>query len=256
MTPLIIKRAPVSVAEHMVGFGYQLEPLLSADVAGITVRMVAVSELTEATLDIVERCSLGDTKNPIIVAVCLHVGSRAPGGLKGPPPGRGAPILCLWSRDYDILPCKFLENNREWPGFLGRTAMDDPRGGTTGRKLMSRDQERRDILAFAYGERLKSALLAVGQLLDAIANLHGLERQGALVMLASSIRAVAGDAMLAAKILGSEELRGLDGKLELVEGFVRLGEMAPAREELSRALSRVTTVSGRAMAALRGIGLL
>jgi hypothetical protein len=134
--------------------------------------------------------------------------------------------------------------------------MDDPRRGTTGRKAMSREQERRDILAFAYGERLKSALLAVGQLLDTIANLHGLERQGALVMLASSIRAVAGDAMLAAKILGSDELRSLDGKLELVEGFVRLGEMTPAREELSRALSRVTTVSGRAMAALRSIGLL
>lgn len=121
---------------------------------------------------------------------------------------------------------------------------------------MLRDQARREILVFAYGERLKSALLAVGQLLDTIANLQGLERQGALVMLASSIRAVAGDAMLAAKILGSDELRGLDGKLELVEGFVRLGEMTPAREELSRALSRITTVSGRAMAALRDAGFL
>jgi hypothetical protein len=121
---------------------------------------------------------------------------------------------------------------------------------------MSRDQERREILAFAYGERLKSALLTLNQLLDTIANVHGLERQGALVILVSSIRAVTGDVRLAAKILGSEELQGLDGKLELVEGFVRLGEMTPAREELSRALSRVTTVSGRAMAALRNVGLL
>jgi hypothetical protein len=43
VTPLIIKRASVSVAEHVVGFGYQLEPLLSAGVAGIAVRMVAES---------------------------------------------------------------------------------------------------------------------------------------------------------------------------------------------------------------------
>jgi hypothetical protein len=121
---------------------------------------------------------------------------------------------------------------------------------------MSGDQERREILAFAYGERLKSALLTLNQLLETVATVHGLERQGALVMLASFIRALTGDLRLAATIVGSPELQGLDNKLELVEGFVRLGEMTPAREELSRALSRVTTVSGRAMAALRSVGLL
>jgi hypothetical protein len=121
---------------------------------------------------------------------------------------------------------------------------------------MSGDQERREILAFAYGERLKSALLTLNQLVETIATVHGLERQGALVMLASFVRAVRGDVRLAARILGRDELQGLDGKLELVEGFVRLGEMTPAREEISRALSRVTTASGRAMAALKSAGLL
>jgi hypothetical protein len=118
------------------------------------------------------------------------------------------------------------------------------------------EQERREILAFAYGERLKAELLAVGQLLDTIARLHGPERQGALTLFRTVIAAVAGDLSLAARVLGGEELRGLDAGIELVEGFVRLVQMAAAREELSGLLSRVTTVSSRAMAALRGKGLL
>jgi hypothetical protein len=97
VTPLIINRASVSIAQHMVGFGYQLEPLLSTDVAGIAVRMVAESELTKATLDIIEGRAPGDTKNLIIVAVCLHVGSRASGNQKRPPRSRGAqyPMLLV-----------------------------------------------------------------------------------------------------------------------------------------------------------------
>jgi hypothetical protein len=58
------------------------------------------------------------------------------------------------------------------------------------------------------------------------------------------------------QVLGSEDLRGLDARIEVVEGFARLVQMTAAREELSGLLSRVTTVSHRAMAALRGKGLL
>jgi hypothetical protein len=90
VTPLIIKRPPVAIAQHMVGFGYQLEPLLSADVAGIAVGMVAESKPAKATLDIVERRAPGNTENLIIVAVCLHVGSRARGNQKRPTRNRGA----------------------------------------------------------------------------------------------------------------------------------------------------------------------
>jgi hypothetical protein len=90
VTPLIIKRASVSIAQHMVRFGYQLEPFLGADVAGIAVRMVAESELTKATLDIIEGRAPRDTKNLIIVAVYLHGESRASGNQKRPPRGCGA----------------------------------------------------------------------------------------------------------------------------------------------------------------------
>ena len=121
---------------------------------------------------------------------------------------------------------------------------------------MTREEERREILAFTYGERLKGELLAVGQLLDTIAGLQGAERQGALALFRTVIAAVAGDLRLAARVLGTEDLRGSDASIELVEGFVRLVQMPAAREELSVLLSRVTTVSGRAMAALRGKGLL
>ena len=121
---------------------------------------------------------------------------------------------------------------------------------------MPREAEKREILAFTYGERLKAELLVVGQLLETIASLHGLERQGALTLFHTVIAGVAGDFRLAARVLGSEDLRGLDAKIELVEGFARLVQMTAAREELSVLLSRVTTVSGRAMAALRGKSLL
>jgi len=121
---------------------------------------------------------------------------------------------------------------------------------------VTREEEKREILAFTYGERLKGELLAVGQLLETIASLQGAERQGALALFRTVIAAVAGDLRLAARVLGSEELRGLDARVELVEGFVRLVQMPAAREELSVLLSRVTTVSSRAMAALRGKGLL
>jgi len=121
---------------------------------------------------------------------------------------------------------------------------------------VTREEERREILTFTYGERLKGELLALGQLLDTIASLQGPERQGALVLFRTVIAAVAGEFRLAARVLGSEDLRSLDARIELVEGFVRLVQMTAAREELSGLLSRVTTVSGRAMAALRGKGLL
>src|SRR5512137_1163937 len=109
---------------------------------------------------------------------------------------------------------------------------------------MTREEEKREILAFTYGERLKPELLAVGQLLDTIASLQDAERQGALALFRTVIAAVAGDCRLAARVLGSEELRGLDARVELVEGFMRLVQMPAAREELSVLLSRVTTVSG------------
>ncbi|MBP1726577.1 MAG: hypothetical protein H6Q51_1875 [Deltaproteobacteria bacterium] len=121
---------------------------------------------------------------------------------------------------------------------------------------MTREEEKREILAFTYGERLKAELLAVGQVLDTLASLQGPERQGALALFRTVIAAVAGDLRLAARVLGGEDLRGLDARIELVEGFVRLVQLPAAREELSVLLSRVTTVSGRAMAALRGKGLL
>jgi hypothetical protein len=96
----------------------------------------------------------------------------------------------------------------------------------------------------------------VDQLLETIASLQGPERQGALTLFRTVMAAVAGDLRLAARVLASEDLRGLDARIELVEGFVRLMQMPAAREELSVLLSRITTVSGRAMTALRGKGLL
>ena len=121
---------------------------------------------------------------------------------------------------------------------------------------MNSGEVKKDILAFVYAERLKAALLTTGQLLDALAGLSDMERQGALKMLSSFGKAVGADMRLAARVLEAHEWRGLDAQFDLVEGFARLGKMEAARKELSRTLSQVTTLSGRAMTSLKDAGLI
>lgn len=54
VAPLIVKTAPVSVAQHVVGLGYHLEPFLGTRIAGVAVRVIAESQLAESALDIIE----------------------------------------------------------------------------------------------------------------------------------------------------------------------------------------------------------
>jgi hypothetical protein len=53
VTPLIVETAPMPVAQHMVGLGYQLEPLLGARIARIAVRVATESQLAESALDLI-----------------------------------------------------------------------------------------------------------------------------------------------------------------------------------------------------------
>ena len=119
-----------------------------------------------------------------------------------------------------------------------------------------REQAKEHIVAFAYGERLKSALLILGHQLEALAGLEGSERQGALRLFSVFVRGVTSEMRLAANLLETPFLDGLDVQLNLVEGQVRLIQMDSARRELSRIISRVTTVSSAAMSALKEAGLL
>ena len=121
---------------------------------------------------------------------------------------------------------------------------------------MKTEAVKREILGFVYAERLKSALLAVGQLLDVLDGLDDVKRPGGLELFAAFVSTVGREMRLAANVMETQDWHGLVADLNLMEGYVHLRQMELARQELSRTLSRVTTLSGRAMTALKDYGLL
>ncbi len=125
-----------------------------------------------------------------------------------------------------------------------------------GRDAMKIEGARKNILGFMYAERLKSALIITGQLLDALGDLKEGERVGGLKMFSFFIKGVTGEMRLAANVMEDLVWDRLSGQLNLMEGYARLGQMEAARQELSQTLSRVTTLGGRAMAYLQEADLL
>ena len=118
------------------------------------------------------------------------------------------------------------------------------------RVAMKGEKLRENILGFMYAERLKSALIIAGQLLDVLLDLNEGERSGGFKMFGSFVRGVGNEMKLAANVMAGSDWDGLSGQLDLMEGYARLGQMEAARQELSQSLSRVTTLGGRAMASL------
>jgi hypothetical protein len=121
---------------------------------------------------------------------------------------------------------------------------------------MKGEKVRDNILGFMYAERLKSALIIAGQLLDVLPDLNEDERPGGLKMFNSFVRGVGNEIRLAANVMGGADWDGLSGQLNLMEGHARLGQLEAARQELSQTLSRVTTLGGRAMTSLKKADLL
>jgi hypothetical protein len=114
----------------------------------------------------------------------------------------------------------------------------------------------RNILGFMYAERLKSALIIAGKLLDVLPDLDHGERSGGLKMFGSFVTGVGNEMRLAANVMGGSDWDGLSGQLDLMEGYARLGQMEAARQELSQSLSRVTTLGTSTMTSLKSAGLL
>ena len=117
-------------------------------------------------------------------------------------------------------------------------------------------ETKRQIMGFMYAERLKAALIVASQLLDVFADLTEKERPGGLKMLGSFVNGVGNEMRLAANLMEANDWKGLSDKLNLMEGYARLGQMEAARQELSHTLSRVTTLGGIAMTYLKKAGLL
>ena len=125
-----------------------------------------------------------------------------------------------------------------------------------GRGAMKGEGVRRNILGFMYAERLKSALIIAGQLLDVLPDLDEGERPGGLKMFGSFVRGVGNEMRLAANVMEGSDWDGLSGQLNLMEGYARLGQLEAARQELSQTLSRVTTLGASTMTSLKRAGLL
>jgi hypothetical protein len=121
---------------------------------------------------------------------------------------------------------------------------------------MSTEELKKDVIGFMYAERLKTILLIGGQMLDVVGGLDETERSGGLKMLGAFVSAASSEMNLIAGVMGDQNYRGLDDQLKLVEGYARLGQMEAARQELSRTLTKVTTLSSYAMTSLRNAGLL
>jgi hypothetical protein len=121
---------------------------------------------------------------------------------------------------------------------------------------MEIEEAKKNILVFMYAERLKSALIITGQLLDGLGDLKEGERAGGLKIFSFFIKGVTSEMRLAASVMNDSDWHGLIGQLNLMEGYTRLEQMEAARQELSHSLSRVTTLSGRAMIYLREAELL
>ena len=124
------------------------------------------------------------------------------------------------------------------------------------RVAMNSEGVRRNILGFMYAERLKSALIIAGLLLDVLPDLNEGERSGGWKMFGSFVRGVGNEMRLAANVMGGPDWDGLSGQLDLMEGYARLGQMEAARQELSQSLSRVTTLGAGTMSSLKNAGLL
>ena len=121
---------------------------------------------------------------------------------------------------------------------------------------MNSEGVKRNIIGFMYAERLKSALIIAGQMLDALSDLSEGERPGGLKILGSFVGGVGNEMKLAAHMMGGADWEGLSGQLNLMEGYARLGQMEAARQELSQTLSRVTTLGASALTSLKRAGLL
>ena len=121
---------------------------------------------------------------------------------------------------------------------------------------MKKEGTRKNILGFMYAERLKSALIVTGQLLNALEDFEDGERAGGLKMISFFIKAATSEMQLAAKVMENLDWASLSKQLNLIEGYSRLGQVEATRQELSHTLSRVTTLGARAMTSLKEEGLL
>ncbi|UCG12270.1 MAG: hypothetical protein JSU72_17505, partial [Deltaproteobacteria bacterium] len=93
-------------------------------------------------------------------------------------------------------------------------------------------------------------------LLEVLFGLEERERPGGLKMYAAFVKKAVQETQILKNKTAERICHGLDEQVSLMEGYARLGQFEAARDALSYSLSRVTTISGRAMSSLTKVGLL
>ncbi|HDI78076.1 MAG TPA: hypothetical protein ENF54_00380 [Desulfobacteraceae bacterium] len=105
---------------------------------------------------------------------------------------------------------------------------------------------KKNIMIFAYSDRIKSELLILSQLLDLYSQMEGEEKRGAEKVIRAYLRAVGAEIRIAQHVERSLNLVGAEKKLMEAERLLNLSEDEPYRC-ISHALSLITTACQKAM---------
>ena len=115
---------------------------------------------------------------------------------------------------------------------------------------------RKAIICFQYVERIKSELIIAVKLLEKLDELEGDELAGAEKMMLAFLDALAGEITIAHGVLGMQDFEEARKKTIDTTGKILLQDYVGAMNNISKAISSVTTSGSRAMQMLKEKNLL
>ncbi|MDH5419344.1 MAG: hypothetical protein OEX06_03335, partial [Candidatus Bathyarchaeota archaeon] len=110
---------------------------------------------------------------------------------------------------------------------------------------------RKAIICFQYVERIKSELIIAVKLLEKLNELNGDELAGAKKMMLSFLDALAGEITIAHGVLGLRNFEEARDKILDAAGKILSQDYLEATNNISKAISSVTTSGSRAMQMLK-----
>jgi hypothetical protein len=115
---------------------------------------------------------------------------------------------------------------------------------------------RKAIICFQYVERIKSELIIAVKLLEKLDELEGDELAGAEKMMVAFLDALAGEITIAHGVLGMQNFDEARKKILDTTGKILSQDYVGAMNNISKAISSVTTSGSRAMQKLKENNLL
>ncbi len=112
------------------------------------------------------------------------------------------------------------------------------------------------LLDLCQGEKIKTGLIWITHTVEMTQHLEGSERNGAVHLIAALLCMLLQEIQLAGRVGQDDAWAEVETAAEKALVMVRSGVVAEASYHLTRALSVVTGVDGRAMQTLRSEGLI